>query len=113
MQLPSKELLSAVLNNSHIHTSGNLVNNLIHYGCIYGNPPDDYFDTVEVINIYELAHKCKEWALSKGHTLNVQMSDDTTLVYIGSIGKDIEADTEPEAIFLACELILEQEPKDD
>ena len=77
------------------------------------------FDTVGynkymIINIHELAHKCKEWALSKGYTtlsgnnhlvLNScsicrTMTDDDWL--------DFYSDTEPEAIFKACEWIMEQ-----
>ena len=38
-EMISKELLSEVLGNLRIHTDGGLAqeDNLIHYGCIYGN----------------------------------------------------------------------------
>ena len=94
----SKELMSIVLNVNIRYMSDRYDNNLVPYET----------DKWNTINIYELTHKCKEWALSKGHTFNVQMSPDITLVYIGSIGKDIEAPTEPEATFLACEWILKE-----
>lgn len=77
-----------------------------------------------LINIYELAHKCKEWAISKGyfiwagHEGNINLNPQ----YSAIIGKDkfyhqvedlklytMFHNTEPEAIFKACELILELE----
>jgi hypothetical protein len=68
------------------------------------------------INIHELAHKCKEWAYDYGYSIGYsfeypiiasifRLSDG----YI--IPDDFEAYTEPEAIFKACQWILEG--KDD
>jgi len=66
--------------------------------------------TEKKINIHELAHKCKEWAYSKSYKIASYKS------YNNWICKDpfkgdpyIGADTEPEAIFKACEWILEQD----
>lgn len=63
------------------------------------------------INIHELAHKCKEWAYKQGFLLN---SDSLGYCLHGCYEEDIikvdqewKSDTEPEAIFKACEWILE------
>ena len=79
---------------------------------------------VEEYNIYELAHKCKEWATFKngkniiterdisgvysyiifmiGITIHNEYLDDTTKILA-----NFKADTEPEAIFKACQWILD------
>ena len=68
------------------------------------------------LNIYELAYKCKEWALSKGYIINsgVTTSNDWCCTiykiikenpYIKELSHTWEQ-SEPEAIFLACEYIL-------
>ena len=65
------------------------------------------------INIYELAHKCKEWAILNGG-YNIWSSGYGKECYIdGRRFKEFEnirflAASEPEAIFKACEWILEQ-----
>ena len=77
------------------------------------------------INIYELANKCKEWALesknyyiwtginhnskwevfvNKSHSFNIYETVDSQAVY-NPIGG---SSSEPEAIFNACEWILKQ-----
>jgi hypothetical protein len=60
------------------------------------------------INIYELAHKCKEWALTEDKCLSSTPYHKE--LYVCTILGDemFEAETEPEAIFKACEWILEQ-----
>ena len=75
------------------------------------------------INIYELAHKCKEWALSEGYIIEVGVhptikKDRSDRDYFYKITTDrgqrlisnlVEIiKTEPEAVFRACELVLEQ-----
>ena len=69
------------------------------------------------INIYELAHKCKEWAFKKGFMCRSQyynevlsgvelhdhlMSPPKGMMFI------CDGNTEPESIFKACEWIREQ-----
>ena len=68
------------------------------------------------INIYELAYKCKEWAKSKGWHIesSVEYCGDNKPyarpVHNSGCEWDIvEECTEPEAIFKACECILEQQ----
>ena len=61
------------------------------------------------ISIYKLAHKCKEWAYNNSYTLRSQLK----VCYCRfPIHNDIEekifkADTELEAIFKACQWILD------
>ena len=70
-----------------------------------------------IINIYELAHKCKDWAYSKDYSY-LSGRDDIffhSYKYICSVGidesstEDFYADTEVEAIFKACQWILDNE----
>ena len=75
------------------------------------------------INIYELAHKCKEWALGKGYIIEVgvhptikkdrsdrdyfyKITTDRGQILVSKFDEIIK--TEPEAIFKACEWILKE-----
>lgn len=72
------------------------------------------------INIYELAHKCKEWAFTKGYYLSsyvdssvgagCEVSNIACLSFDEPILYEPTEDylSEPEAIFKACEWILKQ-----
>ena len=110
MILPSKELLSEVLGRDVDKVKGIEANTLI-YGCVHS---DGWYDE---INTYELAHKCKEWAKLKyfididSHSgcarwgaeavsHNGRPSVCYEQVFIGR--------TETDAIFKACEWIMEQ-----
>ena len=87
--------------------------NVIHYDFM----KDGVSHTSYPINIYELAHKCKEWALKNGCVLNsCEYEKEANCEakhpfredrFFGDL-KDFEANTEPEAIFKACEWILKQ-----
>lgn len=57
-------------------------------------------------NIYEFAHKCKEWAASLG--FNVSSNLVTTMITSDKHRELFQADTEPEAIFKACQWILKE-----
>ena len=73
-------------------------------------------------NIYELAHKCKEWALNKGYVIesltnrSCIMGDNYEYFAEAKIHKEtnsmcqntIDADTEIEAIFKACEWVRKE-----
>ena len=126
-ELISKELLSDVLGVEVVRigefNGSNLQVQIEHleyadYYEIAFKRKNDWFST---INIHELAHKCKEWALKNSIRLTVVMNKKITIVYIKSFprdsskemsGKDfpmpIKAETEPEAIFKACEWAREQ-----
>lgn len=114
MILPSKELLSEVLKGtfSGVKIDGCAISEKNNTLKIFMNIMFSYD-----INIYELAHKCKEWAKLK-HFIDIDSHCDCARwgakatshngrpsvfyeqVFIGS--------TEPEAIFKACECILSQ-----
>ncbi len=82
-----------------------------------------------LINIYELANKCKQWALTKDYTIASMITDENTVVYANLVIKgnasklpivftiekienwssqDIR---EPDAIIAMCEWILTKENK--
>lgn len=73
---------------------------------------DEYNDDYSrKINIYELAHKCKEWALKQKYYIKSQVGTEISVANIfasnNRCDENITANTEPEAIFKACEWILE------
>ena len=108
----SKELLSEVLNQTveEIHNTKSVE---LRYIVSMGG----YW----YINIYELAHKCKEWAYKRIEQL--VWDEHNKVIYINIYGSDvvaeggftydksIEANTEPEAIFKACQWILDNKEK--
>lgn len=57
----SKELLSEVLKVNVTYTE-KLIGNTLGF-------KTNNVDFTHLINIYELAHKCKEWALTKGYVI--------------------------------------------
>lgn len=86
--------------------------------CCDGRLSDNKDSIRKSINIYELAHKCKEWAYSQGYILfsKIRLNSSLASCYFDTMGKhdyeddyhnDFRADTEPEAIFKACQWILE------
>lgn len=120
----SKELLSDVLKESitYIELKGDT--NYAQLG--FKNSEIVYVGKVQKrkkINIYELAHECKQWAVSKGYSLYsgydklinkygvyvnlLLLGDDEST--IGGWDTEIYfiANTEPEAIFKACQYIME------
>lgn len=108
--LPSKELLSKVLKKK-ISDSKNfslcLKKNVLEYGKVekYGIHRED-------INIYELDHKCKEWALSKGYVI-IQDTRGYTKVYRFPNGEikiweDENMNSSIDRTFNACEWIIER-----
>lgn len=118
--LPSKELLSEVFNTA-IMPQENIPNKVIRLDgneIIFFTKDQKWGgDSAHRINIYELAHKCKEWAWNNNNGIN--LSSELTYCsfwrgYKDEIGVDraiqktFYADTEPEAIFKACEWIMEQ-----
>jgi len=104
----SEELLSTIL--------GAGVTRVVHY------PKDSnlYYSftgtDTQHINIYELAHKCKEWAMSQGFIVltygeayyNVDVHYHSNKSKFGNLAFSDTAQEEPEAIFKACQWILEQ-----
>ena len=112
----SKELLSEVLNvnvQTELQEDDFCSDNTLIYWEF-----DDYHNDYKNINIYELAHKCKEWAIKQHKidliTLELDKNEKTiscSILY-GEIHPNMKmyyfnADTEIEAIFKACQWILD------
>lgn len=113
--LPSKELLSEVLDKgkgSITKIEYNPSKTIVEYEQL-----ERYWNS---INIYELAHKCKEWARRHSYFILSQPDDnETSLEYYAVIDTFIDGvytsnifncreESEPEAIFKACEWILKE-----
>lgn len=108
----SKELLSDVLGANTIEMNpiyerNNMVGYLVHGP---QETPSQVHQNHRQINIHELAHKCKEWAHLKGFMVQSYPYND---IYRADLLKSIDVDevfkrnTEPEAIFAACQWVLD------
>ena len=121
MSMISKELLSEVLGLKKIESiSTNL--RQIQEG-IYGHAKENEIAYLAknqwyLLNIHELAHKCKEWALKNEFWLKSSVNNITEFcedeAYCDILDFEhslddfyLGGDTEPEAIFKACQWILE------
>lgn len=116
----SKELLSEVL-NIHIgliELKPILENNKTDIGYLLKgsqNTVHEVHNNHKRINIYELAHRCKEWALKKDKykwLFSYKAFIDCWCDIVDNHNRkniimSFRADTEPEAIFKACQWILE------
>ena len=110
----SKELLSMILGEKAYDIK-----------CVSDNIISFYtdYDQYEEINIYELAHKCKEWAFNNGYELRNGRDIDVKeeLCYFCEYKQERQldyansdyflAETEPESIFKACQWILDRKIK--
>ena len=124
----SKELLSAVLGIPLSHIRYNDTTNLyeIFKEDLFNWSDGSYgrWSNLEV-NIYEFAHKCKEWAVNLspnkhalssyprwGDIRNYKKTNGSYYVCQHLVsGVQFEAETEPEAIFRACQWILDKDSK--
>ena len=115
----SKELLSEVLNISInlIELNPILENNKNDIGYLLKgsqNTVHEVHRNHKRINIYELAHKCKEWALKHGYLLEsgLAVCFEKGFCEIYTTRKpyqkinEVLHNTEPEAIFKACEWVM-------
>ena len=103
----SKELLSEVLNQNV--TSVYKQHEQYRYTTSNTNGAWVSGSDVPFPNIYELAHMCKEWAYTN-HEAVINIFQKTRYnPYTAKLeGKVFQSDTEPEAIFKACEYILKE-----
>jgi len=127
MNLPSKELLSEVLDykvENYSHNGTPITNLAIN---VDARADNGIRLAKQNINIYELAHKCKEWAwrtenvrletgrmyglTTEAHNCRIDVYSGHKFYFNGRY-KDFTANTEPEAIFKACEWILKQNKGD-
>ena len=118
----SKKLVESVLGYKNI-TSIRVVGNNI---CTIRKNDDSVLrETHNTINIYELAYKCKEWAVNLrpnkhalssyprwGDIRNYKKTNGSYYICQHLVsGAQFEAETEPESIFKACEWLLNNERK--
>ena len=111
----SKELLSSVLGLTVV--KGLELEGIVlwYKGIVNINNQPPYAKELN-INIYELAHKCKEWAL-KHHYKVISKPDNVPGLWEAYVNLSLTskhgevADTEPEAIFKACQWILDKDRK--
>lgn len=124
----SKELLSVVLGIPLLHIRYNDTTNLyeIFKEDLFNWSDGSYgrWSNLEV-NIYEFAHKCKEWAVNLspnkhalssyprwGDIRNYKKTNGSYYICQHLVsGVQFEAETEPEAIFKACQWILDKDSK--
>ena len=109
----SKELLSEVLGISIIDVQDTLYKGRFYYSITNKSKPMGRQN--RYINIHELAHKCKEWATSNGwYILSYYQHEYGYALPCENEEREqkewFDAPTEPEAIFKACEWIMEQQP---
>ena len=112
--LPSKELLSEVL-GVYVRDGWYFDCELLIYTYDKISGLDENYHAE--INIYELAHMCKEWTFKQGYELfsrilsnDNQMRGNCIVIRVESDPETTltitNADTEPEAIFKASEWVL-------
>ena len=119
----SKELLAEILDLElveNVQINWQNINEIVYTTKPAGETISEMVEEVysnsrwRCVNIYELAHKCKEWAFNKGYTLVVfkTLGYTTYAVEIHDESDYIELidsfTTEPDAIFKACEWILKR-----
>lgn len=101
----SKELLSEVLGKDIGRVE---VNDDVEF---WWSKTDTYCG---IINIYELAHRCKEWALTNGYIIASSLNNGSRIHGFCAVQKSTGGDiiycssenTEPEAVFKACQWLL-------
>ena len=106
--LISKELLSEVLGYEVENITGMLEHSMNKTTLSYIFKDTSLNDGKRVINVYELAFKCKEWALTKNKCLSSTPYHKELWVCTILGDEMFEADSEPKAIFKACEWILRE-----
>ena len=116
-EMINKELLSEVLGKDIANVSifGNNINYVVENNETQEDDELVYIDLGMNINIYELAHKCKEWLLGKVSNLNSGFDNGQRCfchIENGSKEDRFYADTEAEAIFKACKWVLKEIKKE-
>ena len=116
MILPSKELLSEILDieEGYIELARCDEDSTICYQYTRNANTEDESIEYHFVNIYELAHKVKEWAVKQGYYMSSGISFNINLWWanatpkIGGTAKLVtfDADNEPEVIFQAGEWVL-------
>lgn len=99
----SKELLSDILGIRKISTLG--IDSYSNVTYVIKHSRNE--TTTAHIDLYKLAHKCKEWALKQGYVLQSNLNSQGAYCIINDTGEvcSFQADTEPEAIVKCAEHI--------
>ena len=111
----SKELLSEVLGvkiSSKYGVIGKDVKDNRFYYLLEGYK--HIHSDAQEINIHELAYKCKEWAWEQGYVINSHYAKDDCYARANNMVEfsiESKEKTEPEAVFKACQWILENKDK--
>ena len=109
----SKELLKNVLYGENIDNISIISNDITFEYSHYVNGVFQYRRKTD-INIYELAHKCKEWASTHNYSV-ISKPDNVPGLWEAYVNLSLTskhgevAESEPEAIFKACQWILTKE----
>ena len=112
----SNELIEVVLNIEIADITDNVIYKESTKELKYYFVDSDGYYEPEIMNIYEFAFKCKEWASKKGYELYSYGKEcflyDTNELYdcseqLSQWSEWFGSDTEVEAIIKACEWILE------
>lgn len=107
----SKELLSEVLDDRSIDFIDRELRNGKKVGYFSNRDKEKKY-----INIHELAHKCKSWAISKEYGMSVYTNTFGGCVVELDASfdiRDFHSKSEPEAIFASCQWILDQRKPND
>ena len=76
-------------------------------------------DTFSTINIYELAHKCKEWLVSKGYSLHITYKQSIVTIdcmnkmLLDNISEFGKLNDEITPLIKICQFIYNKELKND
>jgi hypothetical protein len=115
-ELISKELLSEVLHEEVTQTGTIMEHN---QALQYSTESQVHYSLNKHINVFELAHLCKEWARSEGLEMFIYELKDSQKNYEVRVLRKGERDseeyifswwnlaTEPEAVIKACQWILD------
>ena len=104
----SKELIKTVLQKETENLPDDFTFDIIDNYIIFADDGECMFE----VNIYEFAFKCKEWAFKNNYKIQSQINESNkghshiTKKNDDCWAKGFFEDTELEAIFLACEYIL-------
>lgn len=119
----TKQLIKEVLHAECINPYLKLIEPFVEYTVVhYAKVSGQSNYTTRNINIYELAHRCKNWALTKGYVLSSSSYNGFGFCEIKQITEerlvsipwcDQDYNTESEAVFKACEYILNIGDKND
>ena len=112
----SKELLSNVL---ELNIQNVYKTRLVNVGYDYFTGDNTAVGFSEFVNIYELAHKCKEWLVSKGYSLHITYQQSIVTIdcmnkmLLDNISEFGKLNDEITPLIKICQFIYNKELKND